>query len=366
MKVAIVCDWLTGIGGAERVVLELHRMFPEAPIYTSQYNPKKLTWFEDADVRTTKLQKIPKALKKFLPVLRARAFSKLDLSEYDLVISSSGAEAKYVKVREGATHVTYCHAPTHYYWARFDEYMKNPGFGWLNWLARVGLWTLIRPMRWWDHHAAERPDIFVANSEHTAKEIKKYYGREAVVVHPPVDLERFAVHESPLRQGFVITGRQTPYKKVDLAVEACTQVGVPLIVIGTGPEHARLKKLAGPKVTFLTTVTDEEMPGHLRSALAFIFPGVDDFGISAVEALAAGTPVIAYKAGGALDYIVEGETGLFFTKQTPESLADVISNFKADKFNPKDLQDFAKRFGPDAFQKKMTEVIKDATKKEGA
>ncbi len=243
LKIAIICDWLTGTGGAERVVLELHKMFPSAPIYTSQYDrdPKIWygdTWFEDADVRTTWLQKLPKKLRKFLPVLRARTFSRLDLSEYDLVIASSGAEAKGVKTGPHTKLVWYCHAPTHYYWSRYDDYLKHPGFGSFNPLARLGLFGLVGPLRKWDYEAAQKPDFIVANSTHTAHDVTKYYDREATVVFPPVDIQRFAgatdnkdkiwhVNATTERFGFVIAGRQTPYKKINLAVEACSRLNLP-------------------------------------------------------------------------------------------------------------------------------------------
>src|SRR5882762_3283746 len=166
MKVAIVCDWLTGIGGAERVVLELHKLYPDAPIYTSQYDPSGISWFDDADVRTSGLQKLPTRLKKFLPLLRAWTFSRLDLSEYDLVISSSGAEAKGVRTGPNTVHICYCHTPTHYYWIRYEEYLRHPGFGAFDWLARIGLKLLVGPMRRWDYKIAQRPTVMIANSTH--------------------------------------------------------------------------------------------------------------------------------------------------------------------------------------------------------
>ncbi len=368
-KVAIVCDWLLGTGGAERVVLELHRMFPEAPIYTSQYdkNPKIWfgnKWFEDADVRTTWLQKLPKSLKKFLPVLRAWTFSRLNLNDYDLVISASGAEAKFVKTK--AKHITYCHAPTHYYWSRYEDYLKEPGFGRLNPLARLGLKVLVGPMRRWDYKAAQRPDYFIANSTHTKDQIKKYYSRDATVIHPPVDIERFKIlnpstslgaSKSPiLRTGFVTAGRQTPYKKIDLAVEAATKLDAPLIVIGRGPDHGKLKRLAGRSVTFLTNVSDEEMPEKFAGAEAFILPGVDDFGIVAVEAMAAGTPVIAYSEGGALDY-VNKTTGLLFKDQTAESLAKAMQEFSKLFFNHLKIAEQAEKFSPEQFRKKINDFL---------
>jgi glycosyltransferase involved in cell wall biosynthesis len=357
MKVAIVCDWLTGYGGAERVVLQLHRLYPDAPIYTSQYDPKRIDWFGDADVRTLWLQRLPKSLKKFLPLLRARAFGRLDLSAYDLVISSSGAEAKGVKTGPNTTHISYCHAPTHYYWSRYDAYMKRPGFGLLDPLARLGLRLLAGPMRRRDYKAAQKPDFFIANSNFTKAEIKKYYGRESKVIHPPVDVKRFTSKEQVGRHGFLVAGRQTPYKRFDLAVAACSELGVPLTVIGDGPDHRRLVKMAGPRVSFLTKVPDSDMPRYFRRAEAFIFPGLDDFGITAVEALAAGTPVVAYKDGGVLDYLKEGKNGLFFEPQSVAELAKTLEGFPRHKFDAKTVQATARGFTSVNFTRKVRRFI---------
>jgi glycosyltransferase involved in cell wall biosynthesis len=362
LKVAIVCDWLVGTGGAERVVLELHRMFPDAPIYTSQYrsNPKIWygdKWFSDAKIKTLWLQNLPKSLRKYLPVFRAWAFSKLDLSEYDIVISSSGAEAKGVKTSANTKHIAYCHAPTHYYWSRYDEYMENPGFGPLNPLARLGLKLLVGPLRKWDYKAAQKPDYFIANSNHTKDQIKKYYNRDAVVVHPPVDIDRFKPKGRQIRNGFLVAGRQTPYKSIDLAVAACTELGKPLTVIGNGPEHNKLVDIAGPRVTFLTRVSDAQMAQHFQSAEAFIFPGIDDFGIVAVEAIAAGTPVIALKAGGALDYVKDGKTGKFFEAQTIDSLVNALKEFDSSKFKNADITKSATQYTPQSFNQKIQDFL---------
>lgn len=363
MKVAIVCDWLLGTGGAERVVLELHHMYPEAPIYTSQYNPDPRVWygdkwFSDADVRTTWLQALPKSLKKFLPVLRALAFSRLDLDEYDLVVSASGAEAKFIKVRPGAKHIAYIHAPTHYYWSRYDEYLQSPGFGKFDWLARLGLKLLVGPMRRWDFKAAQRPKYLIANSNYTKEQVKKYYGRESEVINPPVDIERFKNSDKTAaeRHGFVTSGRQTPYKRIDLAVKAATELNVPLVVIGNGPEHRKLKRAAGRSVTFLTQVSDEEMPNKFAQAKAFIFPGIDDFGIVAVEAMAAGTPIIAYHGGGALDY-VDADTGVFFTEQALDSLAKAMADFGNKNFNHSKIISNASRFSTGNFRKNIEKYL---------
>ncbi len=364
LRVAIVCDWLTGIGGAERVVLELHKLYPEAPIYTSQYEPSKIDWFKDADVRTGWLQTLPSGLKKFLPVLRARYFSRLDLSDYDLVLSSCGAEAKGVKTGPNTVHVSYIHSPTHYYWIRYDEYLAHPGFPrGLNWLARLGLKALVGPLKNWDKRAAQRPNHLIANSTYTQAMIKKYYGRDSTVIFPPVDLERLKNSEHTLhvsdRHGFLAVGRQTPYKRIDLAVAACSELKLPLVVIGNGPEHAKLVKMAGRSVTFLTGATDEEVIAHMRTAEGFLFPtNIEDFGVTAVEAIAAGTPVIAYNQGGPLDYVVPGKTGAFFEKQTVASLTAAIQQFDPSKFDHKEIEAFAEQFSTSAFRTNLQELIK--------
>lgn len=367
-RVAIVCEWLVGIGGAERVVLEVHRMFPDAPIYTSQYDPSNIDWFRDADVRTGWLQKLPPALKKFLPVLRALYFSRLDLSEYDLVITCNfGAEAKAVKAKKGA-HICLCNAPTHYYWSRYDSYMQNPGFPkGFNWLARLGLKALVAPMRRWDYRAAQSPDHLVAISTHIQREIKKYYNRETAIIYPPVDTERFQNikvnnGKRQMKNGFVVAGRHTPYKKIDLAVAACTKLGLPLTVIGSGPDTERLKKLAGPTITFTGQLTDEEIAQEFAAAEAFIFPGLDDFGITPVEAMAAGTPVIAFRGGGALDYVVPGKTGEFFTEQTVDSLSQALQSFEPKKYRSATIKKHASKFSQYAFRDNLSLYIEKTIK----
>lgn len=365
LKVAIVCDWLTGIGGAERVVYELHKLYPKAPIYTSQYDPGKIDWFENADIRTSWLQTLPKRLKKFLPLLRAWTFSRLDLSGYDLVLSSSGAEAKGVRTGPNTIHICYCHAPTHYYWTRHEEYLERPGFPrGFNWLAKLGLKSLVGPLRRWDRRAAKRPDYMVTNSTHTQAMIKRYYKRDAVVIAPPIETDRFKLRDrEALRHGFVVAGRQTPYKRFDLAIEACDEVKVPLVVIGDGPDRRRLERLAarlpGRGTTFLTNVNDAEIVNYFESALGFILPNVDDFGIVAVEAMAAGTPVIAYNKGGAKDYVVPGKTGLFFEKQTAKSLAKVLEAAANKSFDHQAIAEHATKFSVTAFVENMRKYIND-------
>lgn len=356
-KVAIVHDWLIG-GGAEKVVLALHQLFPEAPIYTSYCTDE---WRQKLNhkVVTGYLQRWPfSKLRKFLPVLRQRWFQKLDLSEFDLVISSSGAEAKGVRVPPGTIHVNYCHAPTHYYWSRYQTYLQDPGFGPFNWLARIGLRLLLSPMRRWDFQAAQRPDYLVANSNYTKAAVRQYYNRQSVVIHPPVDVQRFTNQNEPgKRTGFVIAGRQTPYKRFDLAVQACSQLNLPLTVVGNGPQHNQLLKMAGPSITFLNQPSDADIVRSFQHAEGFIFPGVDDFGITAVEAMAAGTPVIAFHEGGALDYVTPGKTGLFFNEQTAESLGRALDSFQPKDFSATVIKHHAANFSADHFKKSLTDFL---------
>lgn len=356
LKVAIVHDWLI-TGGAERVVFELHQMYPEAPIYSSYCTPE---WRQRLDnkVVTGFLQRWPfPKLRKFVPFLRIWWFSGLKLTGYDLIISSSGAEAKGIKPPKSTPHIAYIHAPTHYYWSKYDQYMEQPGFGAFDPIARIGLRLLIKPLRRWDFKAAQKPDYLVANSCYTQTGIMKYYHRKSTVVHPPVNIKRFTDATPALkRSGFIILGRHTPYKRFDLAVQACTQLNVPLTVVGGGPETAHLKKIAGPTITFTGLSTDEEVVDLVAGAQAFIFPGVDDFGIAPVEALAAGTPVIAYQAAGALDYVTP-QTGLFFAEQTVESLVAAIQSFNSEDYSSEEIKKASQVFSTAQFQKNMTTVI---------
>jgi len=356
-RVAIVHDWLVG-GGAELVVEQLHKLYPEAPIYTSYTTPE---WRQRLDnkVRTGWLQPFGK-IRKYIPFLRIWWFTHLKFTDYDLVLSSSGAEAKGIRVPKGTVHVNYCHAPTHYYWSRYDEYLKRPGFGVFDPLARLGLRLLVGPLRKWDYKAAQRPDYFIANSTHIQQEIKKYYGRESIIIQPPVYIERFQKPENQnlARKGFIISGRQTPYKRFDLAIAACTKLELPLTVIGDGPDQGRLRRLAGPDITFLGKVSDDVLEREFASATALIFPGLDDFGVTPVEAMAAGTPVIAYQAGGAHDYIVPAKTGDFFAKQTATSLAVALKKFKPSQYDNRAIAAYARQFSAENFRMRLTAFLK--------
>lgn len=357
MRVAIVHDWML-LGGAEMVVAELLDMYPDAPLYTSCISPEWQQKLGNRKVVTGYLNKpFFVKIRKFVPFLRQHWFSHLDLSACDVVISSSGAEAKGIKVPDNVLHINYCHAPTHYYWSRYDQYIKDPGFGPLNFLARLGLKLLVSPMRAWDKRAAKRPHVMIANSTHIAAEIKKYYKRDAVVIHPPVNVAEFMTDKPTKRHGFLVVGRQTPYKRIDLAVKTANILALPLTVIGDGPQHAKLQQLGGPTVTLIKKATRQQVITAMQSAQGFIFPGLDDFGITPVEAMAAGCPVIAYKAGGALDYVIPEKTGLFFDKQTAYSLSHTLQRFQKIQFNKKTVVNKAVQFAPQHFKVAIRELV---------
>lgn len=363
MRVAIVCDWLTNVGGAEKVLLRIHQLYPKAPIYTSQYKPKGIDWFSDADVRMGWLQIFPASFRRFLGPLRARWFRRLNLTEYDLVISVTGAEAKCVcKLKPGAKHISYCHAPTQYYWQLYDTYVKNPGFGILNPIVRAFFKILVGPLKKKDFEAAQKVDEFITISEYTRGLISKYYKREAKVIAPPVEVEAF-LNSGKSGGYYVITSRQVNWKRLDLAVKACVELKRELIVIGEGPEHERLVKIAGNSkfVKFLPLLGREELASYLAGARGYIFPSLEPFGIAPVEALAAGCPVIAYGAGGALDYVKDGENGVLFSSQSVSSLEQAILKFEKMKFDAKKVSKSAEKFSGERFDREILEFVDEKT-----
>ncbi|MDO5762293.1 MAG: glycosyltransferase [Bacteroidales bacterium] len=366
MKVAIVCDWLTNVGGAEKVLLEIHRMFPKAPIYTSKYDPKGIDWFKDAEVKTGWLQIFPTALRRFLGPLRQIWFSHLNLAEYDLVISVTGAEAKAVRVPNGV-HISYCHVPTQYYWQMYDDYVKNPGFGFLNPVVRFCFKALVRPLRRADFKAAGRVDQFVTISEYAKELILKYYKREAVIVHPAVEVEDFArgkemveAVEKSVENFYVTSSRQVTWKRLDLAVGACLKLKRKLVVIGEGPEHKNLMKLAegSDLIKFVPLLKKEELARYLARAKGYLFPSLEPFGIAPVEALAAGCPVIAFGEGGARDYVRDGENGVLFKRQSVASLAEAIERFEKLKLSRAAVAESAEGFSKERFDEELLAVVR--------
>lgn len=363
-RVVIVHDWLTNMGGAENVVLALHEAFPVAPIYTSTFTPENMPAFKGLDIRTTSLQNLPKPIRKlhkFFPILRVKAFQKLDLSEFDIIISSSSAESKQVrKTRSNQVHICYCHTPIRYYWSHYAEYKADPGFGKLNWLVRLAMPLMIPALKKSDYKAAQQVDVFVANSTEVQARIKKYYGKPSTVIHPPVDVDRF---EPDRTRGdyYVALGRQVPYKRIDLAVAAATRLSLPLRVYGNGSEHKKLVEMAGSTVKFFTDrfgdASDDAVTAALNSAKGYIFPAEEDFGIVEVEALAAGAPVIAFGKGGALDIVQDGESGILFHEQSVDAVVSAISRAGKIDFLPGTLRRKAKRFDKSLFITKIKKIV---------
>jgi len=365
-KIAIVHDWLTNMGGAENVAYAMHQAFPDAPIYTSTFTPENMPLFKNLDVRTTYLQKLPgplRKLHKFFPMLRVHAFKKLDLSEFDIILSSASAESKQVrKTGPNQVHICYCHTPIRYYWSHYGEYRRDPGFGKFNFLVRLAMPFMVPLLKRADFKAAQKVDVFIANSSEVQKRIKKYYNRNSTIIHPPVDVDRF----EPARvrsDYYVALGRQVPYKRIDLAVAAATKLNIPLRVYGNGSEHQRLVDMAGPSVKFFidrfSDASDSAVTDALNHAKGYIFPAEEDFGIVQVEALAAGAPVIAYGKGGALDIIQDGESGILFKQQTVDSVVEAIKKLENMTFLPGTLRRKAKRFDKSLFDTKIKKIVQD-------
>ena len=365
-KIAIVCDFLTTMGGAENVVLAMHEAFPNAPIYTAIYNDEKLPAFRKLDVRTTNLQKIPKRLRRYhklFPTLASKAMKKLDLSEFDIILTSSYLHANHLtKSRPDQKIISYCHTPARYYWSHYDLYRKDPGYGKLNALIRPLMPLMIPEQRQNDYKAAQNVDVFIANSTETQKRIKKYYGRSSTVIHPPVDIKRFTPARE--RSDFYVTlGRQLPNKRFDLAIEAARKLDIPLKVFGNGPLHEKLVKLAGPKTQFFTDrftdASDEAVEEALNHTRGFLFPSDEDFGIVAVEALSAGAPVVGYKNGGTLDIVEDGVSGVLFDQQTVDDVVSAIQRLETQQFLPGALRRKATRFERQFFLSKLKKIVQD-------
>lgn len=365
MRVALVHDHLTQLGGAERVLEVLQSLWPLAPTYTLLYDKSSMDpVFGHKDIRASFLQKIPGALHRMrwlLPLMPV-ATEHYPLQEYDVVISSASSFAKGIVTNANAIHVCYCHTPTRYLWSDATSYvdeLRAPGF------VKALLPILQSVLRSWDRLAADRVDVFVANSQTVQQRIKKYYGKESIVIHPPVNTEEFSISTAP-KTAFLIGGRLVSYKRYDLVVEAFNRLGIPLIIFGSGPEEAKLRAMANQNITFVGRVTDDERARLFSNAIAFIHPHEEDFGMTAVESMAAGRPVIAFKKGGATETVVEGVTGTFFDEQTWEALADTILHFNEKTYNPSAIKAYAEQFSLANFRTAMHDVVTKAWESKNA
>ena len=359
MKIALVHDFLLKLGGAERVLNVLSEMYPEAPIYTLLYDEKVCgEVFPSSRVRTSKLQNLPGFLRRrhrLLTPKMPRAIEEMDLSGYDLIISSSAAYSHGLVVPVETKHVCYCHSPMRYAWDHASEYLKeNHVKGW----RKILYAWLIKNLREWDQVAADRPDKYLANSHTVALRLKKYYKVDAAVVFPPVDVKKFHVTEGH-SDYFLIVSTLTPYKRIDLAVQLFNKIGRRLVIIGEGPHREYLEAIAADNIDFLGFKKDEEVREYMQNCRALLFPGEDDFGIVPIEAMACGKPVLAYGKGGALETVVAGQTGELFYEPTVESIEDGLARlmYNEKNYKPLSIRRHANLFDREEFEKKMKREI---------
>ncbi|MFQ5808529.1 MAG: glycosyltransferase [Armatimonadota bacterium] len=355
LRLAIVHDYLNQYGGAERVVEAFHRIYPSAPIFTSLYDAGKMPdSFAQADVRTSFLQHVPLSMSapKLLLPLYPMAFESLDVRGYEAVLSSSSAFGKGVITDPETPHICYCHTPMRFAW-RYHDYMEREGYSApMRWVLAV----IIGRLRAWDLRTAGNVDYFVANSHTVARRIDRAYRRDAHVIHPPVECARFRPAESGA-DFFLIVSRLRAYKRIDIAVAAFNQLGLPLRIVGDGNHRGRLQHIAAPNIQFLGRLPDADVAELFSQCRALIFPGEEDFGITPLEAHAAGRPVIAYEAGGALETVIEGETGLFFREPIPDALAAAVRAFDPAAFDPARIRRHAEQFDVPVFERRIREFV---------
>lgn len=355
MRTAIVHDWLNQIGGAEDVLETLLEMYPGAPIYTSLYWRDKMPQhWRQWDIRTSFINRLPLAQKRqqlYFP-LYPMAFEQFDFSDYDLVLSNKSGFCHGVITGPETLHICYCLTPTRYVW-RYHQYAEQEN---LNSLQRAIMPPFLVNLRQWDRLAADRVDHFIAISQTIRQRIAKIYRRDSTIIYPPVDTSRFAPQGSSDNY-FLIVGRLVPYRRIDVLIEAFNKMNKPLVIAGSGRDRERLEAMAGPTIEFLGRVPDEDLPDLMARCRAFMWPGEEDFGISPIQAMAAGRPVIAYAAGGALETVIPGQTGALFDMQTAESIIEAVEQFDEQSFDPWAISAFAANFDTAQFKRKMLRFI---------
>lgn len=356
MKIALVHDYLSQLGGAEKVLQNLQEVFRDSPVFVL-VNNKKITSqiFKQTHIISSWLQNLPLAASHYqwYLALMPSAVESYNLNDFDVVISSASSIAKAVKVRSDALHICYCHTPTRYLWHDAQHYVEELKY---NQLVKKIIPLFLKRLRHWDFLAARRVNYFIANSRLVQARIKKYYGRESQIIYPPVDTEKFYISQQ-VDNYYLSGGRLVCYKRYDLTIRAFNKLGIKLKIFGSGPDYARLKKMAFKNIEFLGNISENVQPELYARALAFIHPQIEDFGITAVESMAAGRPVIAYRAGGALETVVPDISGEFFDEQIWESLANQIIHFQPEKFHPKLIKAQAERFNSARFKQEIKDYI---------
>ena len=358
MRVALVHDYLNQYGGAERVLEVLHEIYPEAPIFTSLYDAATMPpHFRQWDIRTSFLQHFPltRSHHRAFFLLYPLAFERFDLTGYDVVISNSSAWCKGVKTPRECVHICYCLTPMRFAW-NLGSYIEREQMGGL---ARAVLPGLMRFLRAWDVRSSSRVDRFVGISRAVVDRIRHYYHRDAELLAPPVDVESIPL-STAIGADYLVLSRLIPYKRIDLAIRACNELGAPLQIAGDGRDRLALQRIAGPSVHFAGYVSDQQARAYLASCRAFLFPGEEDFGIAPVEAMAAGRPVVAYAGGGALDTVLEGVTGHLFSPQTPHALATTLASFDSTRFDPEAIREHALQFATPRFRARFAALVEEA------
>ncbi|MDD2907916.1 MAG: glycosyltransferase [Candidatus Gracilibacteria bacterium] len=359
-KIALVCDWIKDWGGAEIVLEQMLEIFPKADIFTSIFFQENNPIFNDRNITTSFIQKIPFLNKshKLALFFRPLAFESFDLSSYDIVISLTSAESKGVITKPETLHICYCHTPTRYFWSHYHEYINMMEFGFLNPIGKWLMPKIVHKLRIWDFIASKRPDFFIANSENTAKRIKKYYSRESKVIHPCLDIENIPF-EIVKEDYYFYNGRCIPYKKFDLIVDAFNENGKKIKIATNTPNklYDYLKSKSKPNIEWIFTNNLEYINKLHSKAKAFLFPPEEDFGLVPIAAMATGTPVIAYGKGGALETVVSGKTGVFFKEQSIESLNNAIEKFESLEFDYLKIREHALKFDKKVFKNEVMEFI---------
>lgn len=356
--IALVHDWLVSMRGGEKVFEVLCELFPDAEVFTLVHRNGELSEpIERMKIWTSFIQSLPfgKSHYQYYLPLYPNAIRQFDLRDFDLVISSSSAAAKGVRVRDGALHICYCHTPMRYIWDQYEEYF---GVGRASFAARMAMKFFLNSLRVWDVGAAKGVHHFIANSANVQERIKRIYHRDSVVIYPPVDVQRFSL--SHRDDGYyLIVSALVPYKRIDLAVEAFNRLGKKLIIIGSGSEEKKLKLSAKQNIEFLGWASDEDIATCYAGCRALIFPGEDDFGIVPVEAMACGKPVIAFGKGGTLETVVDGKTGLFFSEQNVESIEEAVKKFEKMSFDGAAIRQHAMKFDRNIFKKSIGAFVLD-------
>jgi glycosyltransferase involved in cell wall biosynthesis len=359
MKIAFVHDYLIQYGGAERVLECFTEIWPHASIYTLIYDEKKTHGiFQGKRIYTSFLQNFPYSRKnhRIFPPLMPPAIEQFDFSKYDIVLSDSSSYAKGIITLPETLHICYCHTPMRYAWDDCQKYIDEFGFPGF---VKKFVPFFMNYIRIWDRLSADRPDVYIANSKFVAGRIRKYYKKDSTVINPPVDIKKFHAGEKT-GDYFLMVGRLMTYKRFDIVVEAFNRLGWPLKIIGRGPDFKRLQKMAKPNIIFTGRLSDEELAKTYSEAKAFIFPQEEDFGIVAIEAMASGRPIIAFRGGDIVEHVVSGQEGIFFDKQTADSLVEALRKFQPEDFDPAKIRERALPFDRELFKAKIKDYVEKA------